>query len=528
MIINKVLYSSLMQHMNEAVSITDKNGITIYVNPQFCKLIWMSEAEIIWKPGISFVDAASKKKVREMEKTERSQWNSSTYEINFISKSWEIIPVILKGTPLSWGDTIGIITDMREYKKQLSVHTRLIENMAEAVWMGDEHEKTIYANPRFCKLVWYELEEILWKESYIFWDEKSANTVRSTNTSKRKKWESSSYYGNLLTKQGEIIPVHLNGTSIEWGWTIGIMTDLRELKAKEESEKILYNAVQYSTDAIIMCDKDGNINSWNKWAQLIFGYKESIIWKNISLLFEKKDIACILQSDVVVNKYEVSAKHKNRQKMRASVTQAYIYNQSRTKIISYLLICRDITNHRKIEDEIESKYKKIREVYESIGIIKRQTDYIFELLDMFETYYFDQKTLWDFIVTSIIMLTRADGCELRLYDTKEDKLEMVSHFGFSQDWSGKKKIYFKWSLAEKAFKNGKPLKIIDIFEEPKYQTPALARKHGMTSLLLIPLKVRWECIGMLSLYTKADKKLEIFENEFIEKYAKVIQLILAW
>jgi len=505
---------------------SDANWDTLYANPKLCEILGYSESGMKWKNISNFVCPESLIKVQNIDSTIRKKWLSSSYEIVLISKKGEHIPVILKGTPLAGWDTIGIMTDMREYKKQLSIHTRLIENMAEAVWMWDKNEKTIYANPCFCKLVWYELEEILWKESYMFWDEESSKTVKNTNAQKRKKWESSSYYWNLITKSGKIIPVHLNGTPVEWGWTIGIMTDLRELKAKEESEKILYNAVQYSTDAIIMCDKSGNINSWNKWAQLIFWHKENIIWKNISTLFEKKDIASILQSDVVVNKYEVNAKHKNRQKMRISVTQTYIYNQSRTKIISYLLICRDITNHRKIEQEIESKYQKIREVYESIGIIKRQTDYIFELLDMFENYHFDRKTIWDFIVTSVIMLTHADWCELRLYDSKEDKLEMISHFGFSQDWSGKKKIHFKWSLAEVAFKNWKPLKVIDIFEEPKYQTPALARKHGMTSLLLIPLKVRWKFIGMLSLYTKADKKLEIFENEFIEKYAKVIQMVL--
>jgi len=525
--ISSTIYRKLIENMDEAVCMSDASWNTLYANPKLCKILQYSEEEMKHKNIIDFITPESLIKVQNIDNTLRRKWLSSNYEISLVSKSWEIIPVILKGTPLSWWDTIGIMTDMREYKKQLSVHTRLIENMAEAVWMWDKDEKTIYANPRFCKLVGYDLEEIIGKESYIFWDEASWKTVRGTNNSKRRKWESSSYYGNLVTKKGTIIPVHLNGTPVEWGWTIGIMTDLRELKAKEESEKILYNAVQYSTDAIIMCDKDGKINSWNKWAQLIFGHKESIIWKNISLLFEKKDITSILQSDVVVNKYEVNAKHQNKQKMRVSVTQTYIYNQSHSKILSYLLICRDITNHRKIEEEIESKYKKIREVYDSIGIIKRQTDYIFELLDMFEAYHFDQKTLWDFIVTSVIMLTHADGSELRLYNKKDDKLDMISHFGFSQDWSGKQKIHFKWSLAEKAFEHGKPLKIIDIFEEPKYQTPALARKHGMTSLLLIPLKVRWNFIGILSLYTKADKKLEIFENEFIEKYAKVIQMVLA-
>ena len=72
--------------------------------------------------------------------------------------------------------------------------------MAEAVWMGDENEKTIYANPKFCKLIGYSLEEMIGQESYIFWDDESAKTVRNTNNSKRKKGESSSYTGNLLSK----------------------------------------------------------------------------------------------------------------------------------------------------------------------------------------------------------------------------------------------------------------------------------------------------------------------------------------
>ncbi len=145
---------------------------------------------------------------------------------------------------------------------------------------------------------------------------------------------------------------------------------------------------------------------------------------------------------------------------------------------------------------------------------------------MFENYYFDLEKIGDFIVTSIIMLTKVDGCELRLYDTENDKLNMVSYFGFSQDWAGKRKIFFKGSLAEQAYNNGAPMKIIDLRKEPLYQTAALAKKHNMTSLLLLPLGAKGEFIGLLSLYTKADKKLEIFDNEFIEKYAKIIQIIL--
>lgn len=318
-----------------------------------------------------------------------------------------------------------------------------------------------------------------------------------------------------------------NGTALPGWWTIGIMTDVREIKAKEANEKILYNAVQYSTDAIIMCDTQWEVKSWNKWAHIIFWFKEDILWKNIQLLFKKPDIDFILQGNEPINKYQVKAKHKNKSELDISITQTPIFDAKKKHIISYLLICRDITNHRKIEEEIESKYKKIREVYQSIWIMKRQSDYIFDLLDMFEKYYYDAKNIGDFIVTSIIMLTRVDACVLRTYEKKIEKLKILSVFWFSEWWEGKSTIKFSWSLAEKAYISQSPLKIIDLNKEPLYQSIALARKNNVTSLLLIPLTSKWKFIGSLSLYVKADKKLEIFENDFIEKYAKVIQLVLA-
>jgi len=118
---------------------------------------------------------------------------------------------------------------------------KLVENMNEAMWMGDQDERTVYANPKFCKLIGYRLNEILGRESYDFWTEESAKTVRHVNMTDRKAGISSSYEGDLLTKSGKTIPVLLSGTPLPDGGTIGIMTDLTEIKRKEqalrESEK---------------------------------------------------------------------------------------------------------------------------------------------------------------------------------------------------------------------------------------------------------------------------------------------------
>lgn len=128
---------------------------------------------------------------------------------------------------------------MKKFSKssQLEMYQKIVEHMSESIWIGDEYEKTVYANPNFCKLLWYTLEEMIGKESYVFRDEESSKIVFNNNLL-RKTGEASKYEGVLKAKDGTLIPVLCSGTPIPWWGTVGIMTDLREVKtliqAKEE------------------------------------------------------------------------------------------------------------------------------------------------------------------------------------------------------------------------------------------------------------------------------------------------------
>lgn len=129
----------------------------------------------------------------------------------------------------------------KNYEAQLEMYRKIVEHMAESVWIGDENERTVYANPNFCKLIGYSLDEMIGRESYDFRDHESAKTVASNNVL-RKEGEASKYEGILRSKDGTLIPVACSGTPIPWGGTVGIMTDLREVKslqrAKEELDAI--------------------------------------------------------------------------------------------------------------------------------------------------------------------------------------------------------------------------------------------------------------------------------------------------
>lgn len=524
---NNILHKTLIDHMNEGVWVGDKNERTLYANPKFCKMVGYKLKEILGRESYDFWDKESVEKVRNVNNKERKKGKSSSYEGILLSKTGEKIPVLCSGAPLPEGGTIGIMTDLRDFKKHESVYQKLVEHMNEAIWIGDKNERTIYANPKFCTMMEYSLQEMLGKESYIFWDKETANKVRNVNHTERKKGISSSYEGNLQTRTDKKIPVLLSGTPLLDGGTIGIMTDLTELKKKDEKEKILNQAIRHSTDAIITFDTNGKIESWNNGAKIIFGYKEAeILGKKLNKIFPPSDIESVLNNKEVVYNLKLNAKHKNKTDLKIAAAITPIKSEKNKDIIFHLIIARDIASQIRFEEELEAKYRKIRDAYNQFGIIRRQMDYIFELLDSYKEST-TPKTIADFIVTSIIMLTKVDACVLRVYNSKNDTLDLLSSFGLARDWQGKSNIKYIGSLAEKAFIQKTSLKIIDLTKESKYQSKYLARKNNLSSLLLIPLVFKSKIAGSLSLYAGPNKKLEIFENEFIEKYAKLVEIIVA-
>lgn len=184
---NHAIYSRLMQHMAEAVCMTDENGIAIYANPKLCELLEKDESEIIGKPAVNFLGPKSKRLVEQIDATERQEGQSSSYAITLISKSKQRIPVTLNGTPLPEGGTIGIMTDMRRIDRQEQIYRNLIEHMDEAVCMTDADENATYANPKLCNLLGMKSSEIVGKPANNFLDEASQKKVKHVNERERKK-----------------------------------------------------------------------------------------------------------------------------------------------------------------------------------------------------------------------------------------------------------------------------------------------------------------------------------------------------
>lgn len=125
----------------------------------------------------------------------------------------------------------------------------LLDNMEEAVWVGDKNEFTVFVNKRYCELLGYEIEEILGWKSYKFWDDESIRIVEYINNNHRKRGVASSYKGKLKTKNGLLIPVKVNGAPLSNGGTVGIITKLEDGSNKNLKQILKYFAGYIDTSS---------------------------------------------------------------------------------------------------------------------------------------------------------------------------------------------------------------------------------------------------------------------------------------
>jgi PAS domain S-box-containing protein len=133
------------------------------------------------------------------------------------------------------------------------------------------------------------------------------------------------------------------------------MSDKLHVPAIEEAHAYLAAIIDSSDDAIISKDLHGNITSWNKAAEHIFGFTTAeAVGKHISIviptdkLHEEDYILGEVKQGRRVDHFETQRRHKSGKLVNISVTVSPIRNKSGT-IIGASKVARDITQIRQAE-----------------------------------------------------------------------------------------------------------------------------------------------------------------------------------
>jgi PAS domain S-box-containing protein len=137
------------------------------------------------------------------------------------------------------------------------------------------------------------------------------------------------------------------------------------LRESEEQFRQLASIVESSDDAIISLSPDGNVMTWNRGAERLYGYaREEIVGQPIHLIIppnrreeEAINLARIKRGERI-DPYDTIRVHRNGSLVPVSLTVSPL-NDSAGRIIGASKIARDITERKRAEEQVQLLSREI-------------------------------------------------------------------------------------------------------------------------------------------------------------------------
>ena len=254
-----------------------------------------------------------------------------------------------------------ITLDLTQQKRTAELHQRLsaiVESSDDAILSKDLNGIIRSWNRGAQRIFGYTAEEIVGKHISTLAPAERADEIPNI-LERLVRGERIDHYETLRkTKDGRIINVSLTVSPIRnaSGAIIGaskVARDITEQKRMSEIQERLAAIVESSDDAILSKDLNGIIQTWNRGAERLFGYRaDEIIGKHISTLAapdrldEIPDILGRIARGERIDHYETKRKTKDGRILTVSLSISAM-RDAKGKIIGASKVVRDISERER-------------------------------------------------------------------------------------------------------------------------------------------------------------------------------------
>jgi PAS domain S-box-containing protein len=291
----------------------------------------------------------------------------------------------------------GMVITFREVTKykQAEAALRLSEEKYRLLWatagdafvLFDSENRILEANAAVATIFGYDPAEIIGQDLALLQPERLREGHRRgiqrylATGARTINWTSAEALG--LHQDGREIPIeiafnhlHLEGRDL----FAGFIRDITQRKQAEQGLARLGAIIDSSHDAIISKSLEGIITSWNRGAEILFGYSATeAIGQPILMLFppdrqnEEPQILAQLSRGEGVDHFETVRIRKDGQQIDVSITLSPIKN-SAGEITGVSKIARDITGRKHAEAEREALLIREQQARQELEVANRTKD----------------------------------------------------------------------------------------------------------------------------------------------------------
>ncbi len=260
-----------------------------------------------------------------------------------------------------------IISKQREELRKSEERFRnLVEDVNDWVFELDEKMRFTYSSPKVKDVLGYEVDEVIGKNFIEF--------LRKPPDKLNGKVEL-----EFIAKDGKIVPAEVSFRAFS-GSSSGyraVCRDITHRKKAEEKLRYLASIVENVVDAVISLDPKGRIKSWNRGAELMFGFKaRDVIGKHYSIIVPGS------QREMWENKlrtlkgfvrFESSGIRVDGTKIQMEVTL--------TKLSDVVVIARDVTHRKEAEEKLRKAYRKLEERTAELVKSRKELEYLANIVE---------------------------------------------------------------------------------------------------------------------------------------------------
>jgi PAS domain S-box-containing protein len=311
------------------------------------------------------------------------------------------------------------ISARRKIEEELKLKAQLLDQTNDEVIVRDIDGIIIYANEAACKSHGYNRNELVGMNiRQLVPSEVSEQIGQRTKEILEKGHKL--YESTRMRRDGSVIPVELNSTAFEVGgrkYIISISRDTSERKMMEDELKLKAQLLDNAYDFIFARDQDGNLIYVNELACQALGYtKEEITKLGLPEILSQQNRDELARKTEELFKegekeLEIVLIRKDGTQIPAEARSRVVTLNNRKYIIS---VSRDITERKKIEDELKLRAYMLDNAKDSIFVYDREGNMVYVNKEAYESRGYTREELMGMNIRNLTPPSKRALLEKRL------------------------------------------------------------------------------------------------------------------